>query len=487
MKPATAFPALLAFGLTLQSAAAQTQFRARTVAADAVISDVEFVDLDGDGDQDLLLTRLADLSWMENDGAGNFTEHLLPAGLSGIPVVATGDFDGDGDADGLALSPALADSFLIRNTGGAPAVVSLGLPALSSPQYRQSTADFDGDGDLDVVVMPAQGSPFLLRNDGTARFAVDFGSFLGVVATFIGAAQAGDFDGDGDLDVFARGPLASMVLINDGSGVFTERLGALPAQTFLSSSAVGDFTGDGLDDIFAVRSVSGTSSVFAADGTGGFVLHSTVSSGGFYGAAAVDVDEDGDLDVVTTGNNTGLRAMSLLLNDGTGRLVDGSAARVEARPISVARLAVGDADGDGDADVFLGGFPLPVAFPQLLFVNHHRQVWVPAPPAPGQNLVVRCSYEPGYGAGLGLALPALGPAASTPVPTLFGVLHIDPTDVLALPFVSLPSPRGEGEVRLAVPNDPALSGTEVLVQALLFEPFGTGQPRLTGFARVVVR
>ncbi|MCA9291577.1 MAG: VCBS repeat-containing protein, partial [Phycisphaerales bacterium] len=83
---------------------------------------ITFADLDGDGDQDVVLAGAADgrVGVYENDGTGHFTSHSLTSGIPLLPQasgVSAADYDGDGDTDLYLMQIGLAN-VLMRNDGG---------------------------------------------------------------------------------------------------------------------------------------------------------------------------------------------------------------------------------------------------------------------------------------------------------------------------------------------------------------------------------
>jgi len=134
-------------------------------------SGIQLVDLDKDGDLDVILTHgdsfddglvkpYHGIQWLENRGAYPFTEHSL-ATLAGVHPVKAADLDGDGDLDIVAGAFFPPDAI-----GATPKLPSLGWleqvgPGkferrsleLGSPLHASlDAADFDGDGDIDLVV-----------------------------------------------------------------------------------------------------------------------------------------------------------------------------------------------------------------------------------------------------------------------------------------------------------------------------------------------
>lgn len=188
-----------------------------------------------------------------------------------------------------------------------------------------------------------------------------------------------DVDGDGIREVVSGG-----MLLTQGQGVtlsWRKLLGNgawAQGPSFHSSGPLllihtplvaGDFNGDGLQDIFVSRS-NGTGGATAAypdllwlgTGQGGFtegVGHLPGQATNLWSlpgqsAAAVDIDGDGDTDLVLMGGSAGVGRLFLYINDGTGHFTDETAARIPGyNAYGPMRLAVLDADWDGDLDLFV--------------------------------------------------------------------------------------------------------------------------------------
>lgn len=200
-----------------------------------------FVDLDNDGDQDLVAATLLGLVTMENDGTGGFERRaVLPLTDIDLHALSAADYDGDGDLDlyicidfsnqasGQTRS-AVGFVYHDANDGGANHLFRNDIPrsggraewkftdvtketGLGEDNHRHSLAaaweDYDGDGDPDLYVANDYGQNCLYRNDG-GRFknvaseagVVDFGSGMSV--------SWGDYNRDGWMDIYVGNMFSS--------------------------------------------------------------------------------------------------------------------------------------------------------------------------------------------------------------------------------------------------------------------------------------
>jgi hypothetical protein len=161
-------------------------------------------------------------------------------------------------------------------------------------------ADMDGDGDNDVVAAGWNERGHVWANDGTGQFA----SVCEIDATnlHVHAATAGDYEGDGDIDIFfalAGGVCCANVWLNDGGGQLT-RLDLDFGDAPMHNVAVGDVDGNGLLDLaFAVGGTTPRhSSVWLHDGDGFSDLGLQTGPATGAGIELADLDGDGDLDLV---------------------------------------------------------------------------------------------------------------------------------------------------------------------------------------------
>ena len=300
-------------------------------------------------------------------------EPLLPHLLSRLgPALATGDVNGDALADVfVGGARGQAGALYLQQHGGRFAPVSI--PDLEAhARYEDTDAlffDADGDTDLDLYVVSG-GSDVadtlsiyqdrLYLNGGFGALAYD-AEALPTIKSSGGAVAAGDYDADGDLDLFVGGrvlpgryplPPRSYLLENVG-GRFTDVTAqaseALMAPGLVADAAWGDLDGDDRPEL-VIAGEWMPLRVFSPNAEGAFAeITMDVGLGqtnGWWNAVRLaDLDGDGDLDLVA--GNRGLNA------------------QMQASPDEPATLYAADFDGNGSVDpvlsYYIGGESYPVA------------------------------------------------------------------------------------------------------------------------------
>ncbi len=271
-------------------------------------------------------------------------------------------------------------------------------------------ADVDGDGHLDVLLAriddPASGRPggpaALLRGGpgGLTALAEDPAFAARFAGLRVHAMAAADYDADGDIDVFAGVEGADVLLVNDGTGAFTDATGLAgvggPADDITVGAIWADVNADGLLDLY-VLSHTGTNPPSAAPGNanrlylnaGGGEMVDVSSTSGAAGdgssqaAAIADLDGDGALEIYVANDqfavdgNLGLSDSGLdedalydpVAFDDQGRptFVDRAASAGVGGPRSSMGVALIDLDRDGFDDVYVSDWG-----------TNHVQVWQPA-------------------------------------------------------------------------------------------------------------
>lgn len=223
--------------------------------------DVCALDLEGDGDLDLVLLPVTGRARvMMNVGNGYFadtTETSIPFSWGGAnSSVIAGEWNGD-ELEDLFFAEAGSQSRLLFNRGGIfEDVSSTNLPH-TQPGARAAASDVDRDGDPDLVVADdGEVACRVLVNDGTGLFADESGDRLPPITTASLDLLLCDVDGDGDDDIVLTdlGELGvgapPAYLDNDGTGNFQDGsswLSLFDAEQYCV--AASDLTGDGLPEL----------------------------------------------------------------------------------------------------------------------------------------------------------------------------------------------------------------------------------------------
>lgn len=303
------------------------------------------------------------------------------------------DIDGDGDLDLLRPDPDAVH--LWRRT--APDVLVADDDALPQPAPSRTNvitgADVDGDGDLDLV-LGRDRALSLWRNDGTGRFT-DATAAAGLdvaPASRVNGISLGDLDLDGDLDLLAAGFGAfgkadeqpgdrSSLWRNDGAGGFTHDPDALPAEVrdgYTFVAGFWDADRDGWPDVYVVNDFGHQyENRFVRNDAGTLRLRPEVGldvSLQGMGLGIGDVDADGDDDVVVAGwgnNRLLLQESGQWFDVHATAGLDGDRAREQVIGWAT---ELADVDHDGDLDVVEGfghvrGQTTAPVQPDALFLN----------------------------------------------------------------------------------------------------------------------
>ncbi|MHB8901479.1 MAG: CRTAC1 family protein, partial [Thermoguttaceae bacterium] len=321
---------------------------------------VTAADYDNDGDQDLYLNNFGPNVLYRNNGDGTFSDATAEAGVGNGDKVGAGttflDIENDGDLDlyvgnyvdftydnhvpivvgsqrfhaGPRFYSPVPDTLYRNNADGTFTDVSMasGIGSLAGYAMGLVCGDFDDDGDCDVFICHDESANFLFRNDGRGKFE-EVALVAGVAYDFNGkenssmGVDCGDYDNDGRLDLFMTDYQAEMPVLyhNLGQGLFED-----------ATSAAG-ITND---------------------------LYPHVT----WGTALADLDNDGDRDLfVACGHfdrieeiddRTALKVPNfVLMNMGAGTFVDVSKSCGDGLKVVESSRGVGgdDLDNDGDLDM----------------------------------------------------------------------------------------------------------------------------------------
>lgn len=351
-------------------------------APDLHALDAALLDVDGDGDLDVVLAVEGDANRLYlNDGKARLSWKRGAFGDASHDTehVRTADFDRDGHADVVFVAEDdHAHQLFLGDGKGGFTDASARLPARSEGNGL-AVGDVDGDGLPDIVVGNSgeAGQDFLWLNDPKRP-----GHFIDATKSHLPRANdatqglaLADLDGDGDLDlVVANEVPPNRLLLNDGNGRFADASSRLdlPVPLHSREAHVFDANGDGRPDILFLNLTSNAgrherdpqARLLVQDARGRFVDETATRlpkhAFSAWGGAVVDADGDGDLDLVVGAIAVpGFEPLQarLWINDGKGGFRDATAAAMPSQTVGRSwSMAVGDLDGDGRDDVFIGGW-----------------------------------------------------------------------------------------------------------------------------------
>jgi FG-GAP-like repeat len=328
-----------------------------------------------------LPSSAAALTFVQAPGSPYSTTNppFVPDSAQFLGGAVSGDFNGDGISD-LAVvnatgvpvfSPGESVSVLLGTRSGgftmAPgSPVNIHSGGMSNSFGAIAAGDFTGNGKLDLAVVDnADNTISILLGDGKGHFQPT-GAPIPFSGEERGSIAVGDFNGDGKQDIAVVNSELT-VLLGNGAGGFTPAPGSpLPQSGYPASIVAGDFNGEGRSDL-AIANGSGYVTVYLSSPTGSMQAspQSPIATGaGPEAIATADLTGNGKLDLVTA--NTAGDNVTVLLGNGSGDFVQASESPVPvpagsgclpySAPGLPESIAVGNFAGDGTPDLAVGNF-----------------------------------------------------------------------------------------------------------------------------------
>ncbi|WP_436515115.1 FG-GAP-like repeat-containing protein [Ekhidna sp. To15] len=311
--------------------------------------DTQLVDLDGDGDLDLAQGGSAvSRTWL-NDGSGNFTvQQEFPGGAYHL---AFGNLDADSDLDMVVAleSDGGYPGFIIYTNDGSGNLSYNSNLGIGLETKQIELADMDEDGDLDIVVrLNGASNEYVRIYDNLGSLSFSMSSSYTVTSEKM---DLGNLDGDTDLDVVLAREESGILSLTNNNGIL--ELGQTFTGGYISDVDIADFDGDGDMDVFASNSYESmtTESYVVINDMGVFTGGSNLETGGTYGSFIGDLDGDGDIDIISGGY---ISNPKVWVNDGSANFAFDH--DIPTIVTEYSSINIGDLDGDSDMDIVIGDY-----------------------------------------------------------------------------------------------------------------------------------
>ena len=252
----------------------------------------------------------------------------------------------------------LGTGALGAGTAGRKTAAASGSPiAVGNKPQSVAAGDFDGDGFIDLAVLNTTDQTItILKGSGTGTFT----ALTTKPTTGNGpvAVVTGDFDGDGKLDLAIANSTDKniSIFIGNGDGTFKTQVSytATPLNS-IAAIAIGDFNSDGIPDMAVAGNPSTGGAVVIMQNNGSGVFTDVTTSGITVGSApssiAVgDFNLDGNLDLAVVNQTS--NSVSVLSGNGSGSTFASSTFTVTSGSSPTA-IAATDLNGDGRLDLVI--------------------------------------------------------------------------------------------------------------------------------------
>ena len=331
-------------------------------------------DFDSDGYEDLVISQWSDHDqsskqslFKNNSGVFQDISGTTAINHEGRDITAiTADYDNDGFLDLLFINS--LKSRLYKNDGKGKFIdvtSTIGIDFISNG-IKAGFFDYDLEGDLDLYV--ASGSVNqLYRNNADGTFT-EISNKSGTAGDSVKSKdiEIGDFDDDGDVDLFVLNKDGSSRFYNNRRQGYFSDITTKVGLNFLgqpSTVVSGDYNNDGHLDLFIADLAGEQHAIFQNKGDGTFIKDEPSLSAldGLTGFVIIkadfaDLDNDGYLDLLVAGRSTRKdkyqSGLLLLHNNGQGKYTDASSSLPPELGI-IELVKTADLDNDGDLDIII--------------------------------------------------------------------------------------------------------------------------------------
>ncbi len=327
-----------------------------------IIASLYCADVDNDGDFDILFASEDRIGFHENiDGAGNYgPQQFFTINVDSPRYIDIADIDGDGYLD--VLSASFNDGEIAwykKGVGNGDYGIQRTISKKNYAAFCVQGVDMDGDGDIDALFSTDFLVAWQENLDGNGNFGPKNIIFEDITGPSVREVNAADIDGDGDLDIIYASFMAMELIWQenlDGQGTFGQPNIIYNAFGFAPISIdMADINNDGdIDILCSSLGVFGEDGATWFENLGGGVFGSPelISLDTYYIEGA-DIDGDDDVDVIAT-NRIDNKIVWFENLDGLGNF--SSEKNITSNLIYPLTAYSADLDNDGDLDVISSSY-----------------------------------------------------------------------------------------------------------------------------------
>ncbi len=327
---------------------------------------IHAADLDQDGDMDILGAARTEnrIAWWENESgdATTWVEHTITAAFVDVRTAYPIDFDQDGDLDiiGAAFNSNRI-AWWENSAGDATTWIERPLDDAFGHAISAYPVDIDGDGDPDIVgAAELDDTIAWWENETIHSIALYPPEFQYTISDAVNGSvwsETADMDMDGDLDVLATGNVDGIIswFENADGNAATWNQHIIISQSYsgyhpyMVQSA--DFDRDGDPDVASITFYTELAWHQNTDGQATSWTTYNIASASFHQLIAVDLDSDGDCDLVATDNSED-HSLRWWENQNNGTVWQEHI--IFASPDGMRAVNAADFDDDGDLDIMAG-------------------------------------------------------------------------------------------------------------------------------------
>ncbi len=347
-----------------------------------------WADYNNDGFDDVLIVDNTDYhsSLFTNNGDGTFTEvtnNAIYDNMGPSIAAAWGDYNNDGNIDLYICNTGNSGSetavnFLYRNDGNGVFTRILEGEIVTDTEWSLGAAwaDYDNDGFLDLYVANFLQANALYHNNGDGTFTrITEGEIVTDNFNTYSASWA-DYDNDGFQDLYVVNYFYSALpgqnnclYHNNGDGTFTKNTTSIIANdlALTQGSSWGDYNNDGLLDLFVTVNEFADikhNFLYKNIGNGNFEIANSAPSidgGVSFGAAWLDMNNDGFLDLTVSNNGGSTKRLNFLyLNNGDETFTNQNTDAATTTPLRDYCSTIADYNHDGYPDIFTPSYSTTV-------------------------------------------------------------------------------------------------------------------------------